>query len=712
VNSVLLLSVLGNGLWQAALVALAGALTARVLKRRSAAWRHGFWCVVLATAVLLPLLGTLRRADRREEMAATRVTAGPPPITGMVPNSLPSAMLSEEEETGPASTSARVRAASATIVTPPHVSQRVVSAYLLVVGLLLCLLVYDLVRVILLKRRAAALPLQIEVQLARCRRECGVRRRLRYGTSNDIDTPVFLGLSRPALLLPFESWSALSERELQQVTAHELAHAQRRDDWLALGQRIVLTFLFFNPAIRWICARLSLEREMACDEWAVQRVPGTPTDYAGTLLRVAECAARSPHRNAMATAFSGSCLGRRISWLISGDFVAARGPARKRVAIVAVAFALAVFAIGAAPAVDFVVQGPVLGGGASTAADLKPAAIARRLDRAFDRLEQAGFNGAVLVALHDRIVLKRGFGVRDRRTRTPAEAATLFQAGAMAKMLTGAAILRLEEQGRLSVDDPLTKWLGPLPAPKDRIRLHHLLVHASGLTPAGQPVYAASEGDFIEGLRSTPAGFAPGTSQRHSDIAYSALALVVQRASGMRYEDYVRKELLEPAGLHNTWFADDAPQNDIATEYSRSGDATSAVGTRPYVWGRRGAMAVVSNVEDLYLWERALRTTLFSARQRARMYDAGVQSFWGSRTGYGWESRATSQQTIAWQRLSAWDGNSVELMRDDTSGLTVALFIDNRLDWSEPRYEAIAQIVLQGDADGSAQAHLQQRWAN
>jgi CubicO group peptidase (beta-lactamase class C family) len=287
------------------------------------------------------------------------------------------------------------------------------------------------------------------------------------------------------------------------------------------------------------------------------------------------------------------------------------------------------------------------------------------------------------------------------------QASTLFQAGAMAKMLTAAAIIRLEEQGRLSLEDPLTKWLGPLPAPKDRITLHHLLVHSSGLTPERQPVYARTEEDFIAGLRNTPAEFEPGTRQRHSDIAFSALALVVQRAAGRPYEEFVRTELLEPAGLHNTWFDPAAPRSHMAVEYSRTFDAASAVGQRPYLWGRRGAMAIVSNVEDLYRWHLALEKGLFSSKQRTLMFDARVDNPWGSRTGYGWETARTQRGTTVHRRLSAWDGNSLELMHDPENNLTVALFIDNRVDWDEPRYEAIARIALQGDAMGLGQAHLQ-----
>jgi CubicO group peptidase (beta-lactamase class C family) len=716
VSGALLLSVLANGLWQSAAVALVGGLAARLLVRRSAALRSAFWSGVLGTALLLPLSSTIGAGDHLADSVrvTTRQETRAPTLGMSLPIESRARPAGQAEEAVPHTRARRGSGRPLTaIATPVQLSERVVQIYALIVALLLGATVRDLVRMARVKRRAAPLPARIEVLLARCRREFGVRRRLRYGASAEIDTPVFVGLLQATLLLPRDSWSTLEERELVLIGAHELAHAQRRDDWQALAQRLALSLFFFNPAIRWICARLALEREMACDEWAVQQVGAAPDDFAGTLLRVAERTVSGQSRLLVSTALSGSCLSGRIRWLLSGDFEARHAPAPKRAAVALAGFGLVALAIGAAPSLDFVISPPAARQDAAVydlasarAVDMAPRAVAQRLNDAFDGLAQAGFNGAVLVALQNQIVLHRGFGVSNRGSRTPVQPGTLFQAGAMAKMLTAAAILRLEEQGRLSIEDPLGKWLGPLPAPKDRITLHHLLVHASGLTPRAQPVYEAGELDFIAGLRTVPAEFEPGRGQRHSDIAYSALALVVQRASGMPYEEFVRTELLEPAGLRNTWFDPDAPRTRMAAEYRTTFDAASGVGRRPYVWGRRGAMAIVSNVEDLYRWQLAL-ANLFTPEQRARMFDAGVANPWGSATGYGWETMTTRRGDLVQRRLSAWDGNSVELMHDPNHNLTIALFIDNRVDWDTPRYEAIAHIILDGDANGAAQKQLQ-----
>jgi CubicO group peptidase (beta-lactamase class C family) len=325
-----------------------------------------------------------------------------------------------------------------------------------------------------------------------------------------------------------------------------------------------------------------------------------------------------------------------------------------------------------------------------------------RLNALFDRMEAAGFSGAVIVAREDVVLLHRGFGEADRRTGAPFRHDTRFNGGAIAKNLTAAAILRLEQQGRLRLDDRVSKYIGPLPGVKAEATLFHLLTHTGGLTPPDQPVYSAQRDAFARGLRAVPADFAPGTSQRHTDIGYSALAAVVEIVSAQSYEQFVRTELLQPAGLRATAFEPDVPYSGMAVEYASMHDARSEVGRRSYVWGRRGAMGAVTTVEDLYRWHRAVESNLFNAETRARMFDAHLPNRWRSRTGLGWESRTSDRGTLVHHVLSSWTGNSVELMHDPETGLVIALAINDRVDWTYPRYDAIARYALAApDATGA-----------
>ncbi len=105
--------------------------------------------------------------------------------------------------------------------------------------------------------------------------------------SDRVHAPVAIGFAKPAVVIPGDLMHDLSAAELQQVLLHEIAHLQRWDDWTNLAQKIVKAFLFFHPAVWWIERRMSLEREMACDD-AVLKETEQPHAYAQCLARLAE----------------------------------------------------------------------------------------------------------------------------------------------------------------------------------------------------------------------------------------------------------------------------------------------------------------------------------------------------------------------------------------------------------------------------------------
>jgi beta-lactamase regulating signal transducer with metallopeptidase domain len=112
-------------------------------------------------------------------------------------------------------------------------------------------------------------------------------RRVALCVSNEVSVPTAVGLFRPAVLLPSWSLNELSAADLNSVLVHELAHLRRRDDWTNLLQKLVRAILFFHPAVWWIEKRLSLEREMACDEHVLATMEN-PRAYAECLVSLAE----------------------------------------------------------------------------------------------------------------------------------------------------------------------------------------------------------------------------------------------------------------------------------------------------------------------------------------------------------------------------------------------------------------------------------------
>ena len=130
----------------------------------------------------------------------------------------------------------------------------------------------------------------------RLRRLCainGVRRQTRLLLSKQVAGPVSLGFLDPVILIPWAFLDTLSDAELDHILMHELAHLRRRDDWTNLAQRLIEAVLPIQPAVFWLSHRMSLERELACDDWVIAAM-GTAKPYAASLTKVAELSQFGP----------------------------------------------------------------------------------------------------------------------------------------------------------------------------------------------------------------------------------------------------------------------------------------------------------------------------------------------------------------------------------------------------------------------------------
>jgi len=196
-----------------------------------------------------------------------------------------------------------------------------------------------------LKRRASTAPVQVVERFEGIMRACPGRRRARVLVSDDVAGPIAAGLVKPAVLLPAFLVEQLSDAELDQVLTHELAHIRRWDDWTNLAQKVVEALLFFDPAVIWIGRRLTLEREIACDDWVVG-LAGTARPYATCLTRLAAIHRATPQ-------LAPGALARRPQLSIRVEALLEGGRDRRRRwsrgALTAAAATLAVTVFAAAP---------------------------------------------------------------------------------------------------------------------------------------------------------------------------------------------------------------------------------------------------------------------------------------------------------------------------------------------------------------------------
>jgi beta-lactamase regulating signal transducer with metallopeptidase domain len=138
-----------------------------------------------------------------------------------------------------------------------------------------------------LKAGAMAVPAAWQLRLKSLSGNNGIRRQTQLLVSEQIAAPMSLGFLNPAILIPRAFLDTLSDSEFEHVVLHELGHLRRRDDWTNLAQKLIEAMLPIQPAVYWIGRRMSIEREMACDDWVIAAT-GTAEPYAASLTKVAE----------------------------------------------------------------------------------------------------------------------------------------------------------------------------------------------------------------------------------------------------------------------------------------------------------------------------------------------------------------------------------------------------------------------------------------
>jgi D-alanyl-D-alanine carboxypeptidase len=278
--------------------------------------------------------------------------------------------------------------------------------------------------------------------------------------------------------------------------------------------------------------------------------------------------------------------------------------------------------------------------------DAELASEVGRIAQAYEALGR--FSGSVLVARGGREVFARGYGQADRAGGVAATPDTRFDIGSLSKQFTAAAILRLESEGRLSVHDPVSRWVPEYPRPAgDQITLHHLLTHTAGLPSLwrrGKLEHVTEDcsprtiDELIAFSKDLPLDFAPGTEHRYSNSGYMLLAAVVQRAAGMPFDDYLRTALFAPAGLRATGRVlpgEAAPA--VAVGYTGYAPDVRPRGCVHPSW-HTGEGGLHSTTRDLLRWDQALAAgRILPPAQLAKFYAPHVQTGRAGRAyAYGW----------------------------------------------------------------------------
>jgi CubicO group peptidase (beta-lactamase class C family) len=341
---------------------------------------------------------------------------------------------------------------------------------------------------------------------------------------------------------------------------------------------------------------------------------------------------------------------------------------------------------------------------AGPAPDTAAARIAAAADDHLTRLSGYGYSGATLLALDGRIVLRKGYGVANDSTGALATPETVFDIGSLAKTFTAAAVLLLESRGRLSLDDSLPRFLDGVPADKRAITLRQLLSHTAGLdtdfpfeSMTAEDYEEVSRDEALRRILAAPVAAPPGGRFQYSNPGYVLLAAVVERAAGEPFRQFVRRALLEPAGMRRTGFwGDGLPavgDDALARSYDedgQTGDLRLRSGT---TWFDLGGGEMVSTVDDLYRWADALASgRVLDPDQVRRMWTPGEGGY-----GLGWHTDTTRHGTRYIHHGGDYVGFGAELAIYPDDGVVMANLANRRFGLLGTRYAAdrvIPRIVF------------------
>jgi CubicO group peptidase (beta-lactamase class C family) len=241
--------------------------------------------------------------------------------------------------------------------------------------------------------------------------------------------------------------------------------------------------------------------------------------------------------------------------------------------------------------------------------------LAAKVDALIAPLVKADrFSGAVLVAKDGKPVFRKGFGLANREWNIPNDPTTKFRIGSITKQFTATAILQLQEAGKLSVDDPVSKYYTDAPPAWSGITLKHLLTHTSGIPSyTGIPHFFEQEArrdrtpeEIVKLTADKPLDFPPGSKFAYDNSGYVLLGYIVEKVSGEHYADYLQHHIFDPLGMKATGYdVADVILPERASGYGREkGQIVNAhflSMTEPFSAG-----SLYSTVDDMLIWDQAL----------------------------------------------------------------------------------------------------------
>jgi CubicO group peptidase (beta-lactamase class C family) len=256
---------------------------------------------------------------------------------------------------------------------------------------------------------------------------------------------------------------------------------------------------------------------------------------------------------------------------------------------------------------------------------------------------------AVAVVEHGAITFQGAYGVANLETETPVRANSIFQLASLTKQFTAAAIMMLVEQGKVRLDAPIATYIDKAPAAWSAVTVRHLLTHTSGITPGaivridGTPLLDISAARALEFVSKPPLMFQPGERGFYSDTGFFLLGLIIQKASGEPYRDFIQHHVFDALHMTSSTILDKWKIVRNAVPVYTMHEGQIAHWRRDWQYEVNAFAGVCSTVEDLSRWIGAFRnqtllkkTSIDQMWTPARLNNGEDALVTGDAYGFGW----------------------------------------------------------------------------
>ena len=288
--------------------------------------------------------------------------------------------------------------------------------------------------------------------------------------------------------------------------------------------------------------------------------------------------------------------------------------------------------------------------------------------------------GVALALVKDgNVVLARGYGFANVEHQVPVKPETIFQSGSTGKQFTATAVMMLVEEGKLSLEDKITKYFTGAPEAWREITVRHMLTHTSGMTdypPDFDMRRDYTEDDLFQRIKTIPLAFQPGEKWSYSNIAYVMLGILIHKVSGKFYGDFLQERIFKPLGMSTARIISEADiiPNRAAGYRLVNGQLKNQSWVSPTL-NTTADGALYLTVYDMAKWDAALytdkllkRTTLEQMWTPVKLNNGKTQPY-----GFGWSLGEVRGHRII-EHGGSWQGFKAQITRYVDDKLTVIVF--------------------------------------